>query len=151
MGKKVILICEEKGFPGSGIDKIIEMNREEPVENVSILKVIAHPPMQWCEHGGADREPNEHALDEANRKKREIWRAHEKELHGEEIAAITEGLKKGGVKNVRVKFLEKEIGFSNSVINEFKDSSYDMAVMSEKTWDSIDGKKVPREIKVVTI
>ena len=151
MGKRVILICEEKGCPSAGIDKIAEINKTEPLHDVSILKVIDHPPMQWCEHGGAEGEPEEHALEEANRKKRESWVDHEKHIHGEEVSSIADRLKGEGVKNVRVKFLEKEIGFSNSVINEFKDGSYDLAVMSEKTWDSIDGKKVPKEIKVVTV
>lgn len=151
MGKRVILICDEKGCPSAGIDKIAEMNKSETLDDVSILKVIDHPPMQWCEHGGADKEADEHALDEANRKKRESWVDHEKQLHGEEISGIADRLKGEGVKNIRVKFLEKEIGFSNSIINEFKDGNYDVTIMSEKSWDSIDGKKVPREIKVVTV
>ncbi|MDH3975680.1 MAG: hypothetical protein OEV42_15485 [Deltaproteobacteria bacterium] len=151
MGKRVILVCEEKGYPDAGIDKIAEMNKSEPLDDVSILKVIDHPPMQWCEHGGADKEADEHALDEANRKKRESWFDHKKQSYGEEISAISGRLKGEGVKNIRVKFLEKEIGFSHSVINEFRDGFYDVAIMSEKTWDSIDGKKVPSEIKVVTV
>jgi len=151
MGKRVILICEEKGCRDTSIDKIAELNRSEALDDVSILKVIDHPPMQWCEHGGAEGEPEEHALEEANRKKRESWVDHEKQIHGKEVTAIAERLKGEGVKGVRVKFLEKEIGFSSSVINEFKEGSYDVAVMSEKTWDSIEGKKVPKEIKVVTV
>ena len=151
MAKRVILICGEKGCPRAAMDTISEMNIIEPLEDVSILKVIDHPPMQYCEHGGADKESDEHALEEANRKKRESWLDHEKELHGKEVSAIVERLKVDGVKKVRVKFSEKEIGFSNSVINELEDNSYQVAVMSQKTMDKIEEKKIPEDIEVITI
>ncbi len=151
MGKKVVIIFEEKACPATAVDKLSELNSEEAFSEVSLLKVIDHPPMLWCEHGGADTEESEHTLDMENRKKRGEWAVHEKDLHGQEVDEIVEKLKETGLDNIRVKFLEKEISFSSTVVNELNDSEYDLAIMSEKSWDAIEGKKINKSIKVVTV
>ena len=151
MGSKVVIIFEEKGFPEAAIAKISELNLEGVLSEVNLLKVIKHPPMQWCEHGGADSEDSEHALDKENRKKRGDWTLHQKALHGQEIDEVVGKLKKAGFDNIKVKFLEKEISFSGSVVHELNDGDYDVALMSEKSWDAVEGKKINKSVKVVTV
>ena len=151
MGKRVVIIFEEGGCPSAAVDKISKLNLEGAFSEVDLLKVIDHPPMQWCEHGGADTEQSEHALDMENRRKRGEWVVHEKDLHGQEVNEVVEKLKETGLDNIRVKFLEKEISFSSTVVNELNESEYDLALMSEKSWDAIEGKKINKSVKVITV
>lgn len=151
MKKRVILICEEECCPEASLEKVSEMNRDGEVGEVNCLKVISHPPMQWCEHGGADSEPAEHALDSANRKKREAWTAHEESIHGEKLKGVVDRLKGEGIGEVKIKFVQEEITLGNSIINELIDGSYDTAVITERIWDKMNGKKVPSETKVITV
>lgn len=151
MGKKVLIICEETGCSSKVIEKAIELNNEGQLSELYCLRVINHPPLQWCEHGGADNDKAEHALDLENRKKREAWVVNEEAVHGEAVKKVVEKLNDGGVENVKVKFIEKEIAFGNTLINEMKDGSYDTVIMTEKSWDHINEKKVPHEIEVITV
>ena len=151
MGKKAILICEEKGCPDAALKRMGEINGEEPLSEIYLLKVIPHPPMQFCEHGGADSGAEERRLDAENRRRQQKWHVHEEKLHGPEVKGLVERLKGEGLKKVKVRFLEKEISFSNSVISELKEGGYDIAVMSEKSWDAIEGKKAPSTIRIVTV
>jgi len=151
MGDRVVLIFEEKGCPVAAVDKLSEMNKKEAFSEINLLKVIGHPPMQWCEHGGADNEESEQALDKENRRKRGQWALHQKDIHGQEMDEIVEKLKRVGLENIKVKFLEKEISFSSSVVNELNDSDYDLALISEKSWDAIEGKRIDKSIRIITI
>lgn len=151
MGSRVVIIFEEKGCPAAAVDKLSELNQEGGLSELSLLKVIDHPPMQWCEHGGADNEESEHALDKENSRKRGEWALHQKDVHGQEIDDIVEKLKRAGLDNIKVKFLEKEMSFSSSVVNELNDSDYDLALISEKSWDAIEGKKISKSVRIVTI
>ncbi|MDT8317045.1 MAG: hypothetical protein RQ824_03505 [bacterium] len=151
MGSRAVIIFEEKGCPSAAVDKLLELNQEGELSELDLLKVIDHPPMQWCEHGGADNEESEHTLDNENRRKRGEWALHQKDVHGQEVNEIAETLKRAGIDNIRVKFLEKEISFSSSVVNELNDSDYDLALISEKSWDVIEGKKIKKSVTIVTI
>lgn len=151
MKKRVILVCEEKSCSTNTIDKVVQISKEEKVSEVNCLKVIPHPPMQFCEHGGADREEDEKALDMENRAKQGEWISHEEEIHGGEMKDVVERLKEHGVDDVKIKFLVKEIGFGSTLTNELIDGRYDVAVMTDHLWDQVDGKKVPAETKVITV
>ena len=86
-----------------------------------------------------------------NRRKRGEWIVHQKGVHGQEIEEVVEKLKSAGLDNIKVKFLEKEISFSGSVVNELNDSDYDIALMSEKSWDAVEGKKISKSVRIVTV
>lgn len=151
MGKKVMLICEEEGCSSKVIEKAVELNNEEQLSELHCLRVINHPPLQWCEHGGADDEKGEHSLDMENRRKREEWIAHEKAIHGEAVNEVVKRLEDEGVKNVKIKFIEKEISYGNSLLNEMQDGRYDTVIMTEKSWGQVNGKKVPHETNIITV
>ncbi len=151
MGNKVLLICEEKECSEGTINRVIDLNNESGISEAYCLKIIKHPPMQYCEHGGANSEEKEKALDKENQQKQESWIAHEEEIHGAEVKVVVDKLHKGGIADVKVRFLPKEIGFSNSVIHELEDGDYDTVVMTERMWDNINGKKVPSQTKVITV
>ena len=150
MENKVILVCEKDGCPDKLINKAAERNREESFEGVCLLQVIDHPPMQWCEHGGADTEKGERALDNENLSKRLEWAVHEKELHGEALGKAVEALKGKGLSDVKIKIIQEEISFSSTLVNNLNDEGCRTVIMSEKTWDAMDGRKLDKAVKVVT-
>lgn len=151
MENKVLLICEEQECSEGTSNRVIDLNNESAISEVYCLKIIKHPPMQDCEHGGADSEEKEKTLDKENQQKQERWIAHEEEVHGAEMKDLADKLKKGGISDVKIKFLPKEIGFANSVIHELEDENYDTVVMTERMWGHINGKKVPSRTKVITV
>ncbi len=151
MENKVLLICEEKECSEETVKRVIALNNESGISEVRCLKIIKHPPMQYCEHGGADSEKKERALDKENQQRQERWIAHEEEIHGAEMKVLVDKLKKGGIDDVKIRFLTKEIGFGISVIHELEDGNYDTVVMTERMWEHINGKKVPSRTKVISV
>ncbi len=151
MENKVLLVCEENECSEGTVNRVIEFNNESGISEVRCLKIIKHPPMQDCEHGGADTEKKEKALDKENQQKQERWIAHEEEVHGAEMKVLVDKLKKGGIGDVKIRFLTKEIGFGNSVIHELEDGNYDTIVVTEGMWENMNGKKVPSRTKVITV
>lgn len=150
MTKKLLLICEEEGCSEGTFNKIAELNSKEKISGIYYLKVIKHPPLKWCEHGGADTEAEEKILDLENRRKREKWIAHEEKIHGKAAKKVVDKLKDIVPADVRIKFIQEEIDFADSILNEINESGYNMVVMPEKIWDKIHGKKIAPEIKIFT-
>ncbi len=150
MENKVILVCDKEGCPDKIVAKAAELHKTENFVRLYLLQVIEHPPMQWCEHGGADSEKDERARDNANLSRRLEWAVHENELHGEALKESVEKLKEEGIEEVRIKIIQEEISFSSTLMNDLNEEGCRMVIMSEKTWDAIDGRKLDKAVKVVT-
>ena len=151
MGKDVVIIFEEDGCPEAAVDKLSELKAAGPISEINLLKVIDHPPMQWCEHGGAGSGEREHELDRANSIKRAEWVTEQKKLHEKEMEKAVINLQQLGLDNIKVRFVEKEISFSNTVVNELNEGGYRLAIMSEKSWDAVEGKKIGSGISILTL
>ncbi len=155
MEERVLLICEEGGCSDEAVEKVAEICRREPVKEVYVLKVLKHPPLQWCEHGGADSEEQEKALDEEVKRKRDEWIARQRESHEEEVEGVAGKLENLGVKGVRTKFIEEEIDLATTIVSEIEEAGYGTVVLSERVWDRISTrkavKKIPRETKIITV
>lgn len=155
MGERILLICEEAGCSYAAIEKVAEVNREKDISETCILRVISHPPMQWCEHGGADSEKDERSLDDEIRKKREEWMEHEEKLHGREAKNIIDSLEKNGVKDIKIRFIQEEIDLATSLVTEMNEGDYGTVIIAERMWDRLSSKKVAKKItsgiKIITV